>query len=118
MRSPSVILCLASAGLLGPLTAQSAPTVTTVGADVATRVVRFGDLNLENHAGVVVLYSRIKFAAEEVCRPVVFRTSDTSLRLQRCTEGAIERAVRDVGSPQLTSFHMSKTHTVTTAQVR
>ena len=118
MRSQSVIRCLALAGFLGPLAAQSAPTVTTVDANIASRIVRFGDLNLENHAGVVVLYSRIKSAAEEVCKPAFFRTSDIYLRLQRCEARAIERAVLDVGSPQLTTFHMSKTHTVAIAQVR
>ena len=118
MRSQSVILCLALAGLLGPLTAHSAPTVTTVGADTASRIVRFGDLNLESHAGVVVLYSRIKSAAEEVCGPARFSTSDTFQRQRRCEEQAIEKAVLDVRSPQLMSFHMSKTHTLATAQVR
>ena len=118
MRSQSVILCLALAGSLGPLAAHSAPTVTTAGADIASRIVRFGDLNLQNRAGAVVLYSRIKSAAEEVCKPAFFRTSDTFLRLQRCEERAIERAVLDVGSAQLTTFPVSKTNAVTTAQVR
>jgi UrcA family protein len=118
MRSQSVILCLALAGLLGPLTAHSAPAVTTVGADTASRVVRFGDLNLDSRAGVTVLYSRIKSAAEVVCEPAIFSTSNTYLRQRRCEQRAIEQAVLDVGSPRLTSFHMSKTNPVATAQVR
>jgi len=118
MRSQSVILCIAVAGLTGPLSAYSAPAVTTVGADIASRTVRFGDLNLDSRAGVAVLYSRIKSAAGQVCEPVMFSTSNTYLRQRHCEEQAIERAVLDVGSPQLTSFHMSKTNTFATAQVR
>jgi len=118
MRSQSVILSLALGGLLGPLSAHSASTVTKVDADIASRIVRFGDLNLDNRASVAVLYSRIKSAAGQVCEPAMFSISSTALRQRRCEERAIERAVLDVGSPQLTSFHMSKTNTVATVQVR
>lgn len=118
MRYQSVILCLASAGLLGPLSAQSAPTLTKVDAHFASRIVRFGDLDLDSRAGAAVLYSRIKSAARQVCEPAMYSTSNTYLRQRHCEDRAIERAVLDVGSPLLTSFHMSKANTVATAQVR
>ena len=118
MRSQSVILCLTLVGLLGPLTAHSAPTVATVGAATAARTVRFGDLNLESHDGVAVLYSRIKSAARVVCEPAIFSTSSTYLRQRRCEKRAIGQALLDVGSAQLTSLHLSKINPVATARVR
>jgi UrcA family protein len=119
MRSQSVISFLALAGLLAPLSAHSAPKVTTAGdGSAASRVVRFGDLNLDSDAGVRVLYSRIRSAAQEVCEPAIFNTSNTDLRQRRCAQHAIRQAVLDVGSPQLTSFHVSKTSPVATAQLR
>ena len=118
MFSRFVIPCLALGGLLGPLTAQSATTVTTHGTEAVSRVVRFGDLNLDSHAGVETLYTRIKSAAKEVCEPAMVFIPDTYLRLRRCRERAVGQAVADVQSSQLTTFHTSMTDSVASTPIR
>jgi UrcA family protein len=118
MYSRLVIPCLALGALLGPLTARGAPTVTTRGAEAASRIVRFGDLNLDSHSGIETLYTRIKSAAKEVCEPLMFSSSHTYLRLRRCQERAVGQAVADVQSSQLTTFHMSMTDPMAAARAR
>jgi len=105
MCSRLVIPCLALAALLGPLTAAAAANV----GDTPSRIVSFGDLNLGSHEGVSRLYARIKSAAKEVCEPIVdVSVTGARLRQRRCEEHAIEQAVEDVSSSQLTTFHMSQ----------
>lgn len=115
MCSRFVIPCLALTALLGPLTAVAAATA----GDAPSRIVSFGDLNLDSHEGVSRLYSRIKSAAKEVCEPVVeVSVTGAHLRQRRCEEHAIEQAIEDVSSSQLTTFHMSQSSGVAPALLR
>jgi UrcA family protein len=72
--------------------------------EVATRKVRFADLDLSTAVGVETLYGRIKTAARAVCR------HETLVNMEyACRARAIENAVKDVGSPLLVSVHRSAT---------
>ena len=93
---------VALATLLAPLTAGAAAK----SGDLPSRTVSFGDLNLESHEGVSRLYMRIKSAAKEVCEPLAdVSVTAGYLRRRHCEKHAIEQAVEDVGSSQLTTFH-------------
>jgi UrcA family protein len=117
MRRPEnklAIPCVALAVLLSPLSAVAAQP----GYEVARRTVNFADLDLTRRDGIATLYSRIKSAANEVCEPVDSRTFESLVRVQRCKEQAISRAVMDVKSSQLTTFHMAMTNQADVTLVR
>lgn len=77
-----------------------------------TRVVRYGDLDLNQQSGVVSLYSRIRSAAREVCEPI----EEVSIKLLRakydCRQDAVARAVADVNSPALSDYYADRTRAV------
>jgi UrcA family protein len=106
MKTKSLAACAVMGTILSPLSAHA----FAVGAldEPPTRVVEFGDLDLNRDDGVATLYSRIRSAAREVCEPL----DDWTLRLLRrrfdCREDAIGRAVADVKSPALTAYFVTK----------
>jgi UrcA family protein len=102
-------IILGSSILLGSLSAIATAAVER-NDGVATRRVNFADLDLTRNEGAATLYSRIKSAARQVCDPlVVYAPRDSMLRMHRCEEDAIARAVADVNAPVLTSYHRERT---------
>jgi UrcA family protein len=109
---------LASCALLATL----ASPLSTLAASIRTldvqpsRVVKFGDLDLNRGAGVEALYLRIKSAAREVCEP----EDAAIMKLMRvrfdCRQDAIARAIDEVNSPALTSYYLGKTKTLADKQ--
>jgi UrcA family protein len=72
---------------------------------VRTKVVRYGDLNLQRDEAIVILYKRIAVAADYVCLPDVNRANLSVIAKWRdCHRSAISRAVADVGQPRLTHY--------------
>lgn len=81
-------------------------TATTLAApsrvsDVATKTVRFGDLDLSTGIGAERLYDRIAAAARIVCRGA------PQAAVRECRTRAVDDAVSAVGSPLLSSIHRS-----------
>jgi UrcA family protein len=72
--------------------------------DVPSKTVRFADLNVTNQAGAKVLYNRIRAAALDVCGRSA--STDPIMRpaAHACIEKAIDKAVKDVNAPALTSL--------------
>jgi UrcA family protein len=72
------------------------------------RVVKIGDLNLDDSRGVAVAYGRLLWAAERVC-PFA-DSSDYWLRVSAapCVIQAVSRAVDSIGSPQLSAYTQSQ----------
>jgi UrcA family protein len=96
--------------LFGSLSACADVHAAPAGYDVATRTVKYGDLDLARTAGAATLYSRIQNAARAVCEPAISSSVRESILLaHRCVEQSIARAVADVNAPALTSYHVSKT---------
>ncbi len=78
--------------------------------EVATRRVSYADLDLTRDAGAAALYSRIHFAARQVCEPVSATWTWKVIEpARRCIEAAITRAVADVNAPALTGYYLTKT---------
>lgn len=69
-----------------------------------SKVVRFGDLDITKPEGAKILYRRIQFAAQQVCAPPLSRTLEGSVAERACTRTAIDHAVRQVNSEQLTAL--------------
>lgn len=100
MKSPSrSVLVLSMLLLLGAsATVLAAPS--RVG-DFATKTVRFHRSDLATAAGAQTLYERIAAAARVVCRDAPYAT------VRECRARAVDDAVRNVGSPLLSSIHGS-----------
>jgi UrcA family protein len=71
-------------------------------------VVKYGDLNVSSPEGATVLYSRIRAAAEQVCRP--FDSRDLVLKGAKdaCVHHAMADAVNKVDQPALFSVYNAK----------
>jgi UrcA family protein len=77
------------------------------GAQVQSRRVYFGDLDLYQDSGAYTLLNRIHGAAVQVCSPQP--TTPGDLRdmsdYQVCVADAVGRAVEDVGAPSVTGMY-------------
>jgi UrcA family protein len=92
-----------------PLAALALSGAAAAGAPgVETRVVRFGDLNLDSRAGVAVLHKRLRNAAESVCGNLDSRVLVLRDAYQQCVAEAVTQSVTSVGNPNLSNFHASK----------
>ena len=70
-------------------------------AAVATKTVRFKDLDIATADGAQALYERIAAAARFVCRGESYQL------VRACRSGAVDAAVGGVGSALLSSIHRS-----------
>jgi UrcA family protein len=93
------VLTLSALVLLG--STATALADSSRDGDVATKVVRFNDLDLSTGAGAQTLYERIAAAARAVCRGSVHS------HVRECRARAVEDAVRAIGNPLLSSVHRS-----------
>jgi UrcA family protein len=78
----------------------------------ASRVVRYGDLDLSRDSGVATLYSRINTAARAVCEPLDVMMLKVLRERFDCRQDAVARAVSEVNSPALTSYYLAKTKAI------
>jgi UrcA family protein len=91
---------------LSALLASLGWSATTLAApsrvgEIATKVVRFKDLDLSTAEGAQTLYERITMAARIVCRDAGYTQE------RECRARAVDDAVRAVGRPLLSSVHRS-----------
>jgi UrcA family protein len=70
--------------------------------------VSYHDLNLATDEGTVALYGRIVSAAYRVCQVSDIRDLHQVAAATECRARAIERAVRDVGSPRLAAVYTAR----------
>jgi UrcA family protein len=82
----------------------TALSTTAAAEDVPSKVVKFNDLDINTADGAKVLYKRIRAAAREVCE--LSTSGDPILRTatKGCIEKSIDRAVKGVNAPMLTSL--------------
>jgi UrcA family protein len=96
-----------SLGLMLPATMPAFAAEVT--AEVRSKIVAYGDLDLTKPAGAATLFSRIKGAAHVVCgsdenRPI------SGLRVsERCERDAIVGAVTSVNAPALNAYYQQVT---------
>jgi UrcA family protein len=70
-------------------------------------VVKYADLDLRRHAGVVELYRRIEAAARAVCAPR-FASASVPATPDVCLTDAIARAVAEINEPTLTRYFAAR----------
>jgi UrcA family protein len=81
-------------------------------SDALQATVKFGDLNVSSTAGATTLYTRIRIAAEAVCRPFQpLNNADLAARsvFAACVHKAMSNAVSDVDQPTLSAIYNAKT---------
>ena len=93
MKTLALVFATLVTGCLAGTANATAPV-----SDLRQQVVSYADLNLESKADATTLLSRITSAARSVCgvrnagpMPIEFR-----VRLERCADQAIARAVADI----------------------
>ncbi|HET9863061.1 MAG TPA: UrcA family protein [Steroidobacteraceae bacterium] len=86
---------LAISGLAGASTVRELPSV----------VVKFGDLNLQNPAGVARLHARLHAAAQLVCSQLDSRVLGLREQYENCVADAVTASVAKVGNANLSAFH-------------
>ena len=79
------------------------------GTDALQTTVKYGDLNVSSPSGAATLYSRIRAAAENVCRPFKNRDLASQRLLAACVHQAMRDAVNEVNQPALFSIYNAKT---------
>jgi UrcA family protein len=91
--------------LLGTMAATGAMTSARAHEEThLSKVVHFDGLDLASPAGAKVLYHRIQAAAREVCTPAPARDLAAEAAEHACIETAVDQAVRQVNSVQLTEL--------------
>jgi UrcA family protein len=92
--------------------ASSFATVCTAADsnEFPSTVVKFADLNLSTPQGATALYSRINWAARDVCKSYDVKTGrfERPSNSNPCVRKAVGDAVAKVGAPQLTAVYNAK----------
>jgi UrcA family protein len=73
------------------------------------RVVSYADLNLDNSAGVKVLYRRLSQAARAVCQPMPSAPFLRKVELKRCERNAMNDAIATINNANLTAYYNERT---------
>jgi UrcA family protein len=102
-RLHAAIFCVLGMAAFGALS-----TSASAGEDVATKTVKFSDLDLGTPDGAKTLYHRIRVAAQEVCDKSA--GNDPILRYGEpgCIDKAIDSAVKKVNAPYLTALRTGR----------
>lgn len=90
--------------LTGAITSYADP----VAHDARTLSVSYGDLNVASKEGANTLYTRLEYAARKVCAADDLRRLGAAKEARDCRASAIDRAVNDIGSANLTALHRSE----------
>jgi UrcA family protein len=70
-----------------------------------TKIVAYGDLNLDAEQGAKVLYARLRSAAQSVCYPLEGRDLSRKSRWQSCFDTAVASAVAQVNKTTVSALH-------------
>jgi UrcA family protein len=78
-------------------------------ADVSqplTKIVRYGDLNLDSQQGAQALYSRLRGAARQVCSPFESIEYPRHRLWEKCFNNAVANAVGEIDKTMLSALHV------------
>jgi UrcA family protein len=103
LRAASFFLC--GALTLGTLQA----TARAADPGLPSEKVSYADLDISKPAGAKTLYRRIVSAANRVCSVNSYTYTLTEKGVRECTDQAIDKAVKDVGSPALSAMRPTGT---------
>jgi UrcA family protein len=78
---------------------------------VAQETVKYTDLNVASTQGTVALYSRIRWAAQDVCRSLDKRDPGSQKLFSDCVNKAVSDAVHNANQPALSAYYSAKNGT-------
>jgi UrcA family protein len=70
-----------------------------------TKIVHYGDLNLDSEQGAKVLYARLRGAAREVCSPLESIDLTQQRKWNACFNNAVANAVGQVDKTTVSALH-------------
>ena len=105
MKTSARSAVILSAALLLGWSSATLAAPARVG-ELATKTVKFADLDIATADGAQALYGRIAAAARAVCR------GEEMAAVHECKTRAIANAVQGVGSPLLSAVHRSTIESV------
>jgi UrcA family protein len=100
---------LIAAAIFGAL-ASSFSAITAADPSSAGITVKYADLNIASASGALVLYERIRAAAQSACNYFWFKTDADEAR---CLQNTIAKAVTKVDQPALSAVYDAKYKTST-----
>jgi len=95
---------LIATAIFGAL-ASSFSTVSAADSSSASITVKYADLNVASPSGALVLYERIRAAAQAACSYFWFKTDADEAR---CLRNTIANAVSKVNQPALSAIYDAK----------
>jgi UrcA family protein len=95
---------LIATAIFGAL-ASSFSAVSAADPSSASVTVKYADLNLASPSGALVLYERIRAAAQSACNYFWFKTDADEAR---CVQNTIANAVSKVNQPALSAVYNAK----------
>jgi UrcA family protein len=98
---------LIATAIFGAL-ASSFSTVSAADSSSASITVKYADLNVASPSGALVLYERIRAAAQAACSYFWFKTDADEAR---CLRNTIANAVSKVNQPALSAVYEAKFRT-------
>jgi len=101
-------MTLGCAAILGCSAAVASPAGAAID-EPATYVVHFADVDLSRIDGAATVYTRIRGAANQVCRPLESRDLGLLVKHRACVDKAIADAVASVNRPLLSQYHQLHT---------
>lgn len=106
MTKPAVTLILAAA-LASPFAAQADRVGQLAGTPRI--VVTYDDVDISSPQGLATLYSRIQYAAMDVCEyDRLHKELSRQRRPAECYRAAVDDAIKQVNQPVLTAYHRAK----------
>jgi len=90
------LICAAGAGM-----AQAAEPTQPL-----TKIVHYGDLNLDSEQGTQALYARLRGAARQVCSPFESSEFPRQRLWKKCFNNAVADAVGEIGATRLSALHI------------
>lgn len=104
-----ITLALIATAALDAQSAFADPAASAPSAkDPLSKQVSYDDLDITRPAGVAVLYTRIKAAADVVCSQYTGVPVRRMQMRNACMEQAIANAVTAVNEPKLTAYHEAR----------
>jgi UrcA family protein len=89
------LICAASGGALAAEPPES-----------LTKIVHYGDLNLDSKQGAEALYARLRSAAKEVCSPLQSIEMSRQHEWKNCFNNALANAVGQVDKTTVSALHV------------
>jgi UrcA family protein len=95
-----------AAGLFALICAASGSALAAKPSETLTKIVHYGDLNLDSEQGAAALYARLRSAAKEVCSPLQSIEMARQRQWKNCFNNALATAVGQVDKTTVSALHV------------